>query len=283
MSSIDLTAGVPLRGRAVPLIRGGRGSTIALAAAALIFVVALAAPLLAPHDPSAPVGPELSGPGVHYLFGTDEVGRDILSRALFGLRATWFASLAVVGSGVIIGALVGLVAGMSGGLIDSFLMRATDAFLALPAPLLAIAVVSALGPSLRNSLLALAIVWWPLYARIVRGEVRTLLTRPFYEAAQLAGIGRLRRAVRHLLPGAMAPVLVAASLDVGLVILALASLSFLGLGSPEPAPELGAMVARGLPYLLDSWWVPLMPALTVFVVALVANMAGDALRDRLAR
>lgn len=283
MSTVELTTGVALRGRAASLLQSGKGSRVALGAAVLIFVVAVAAPLLAPHDPSAPVGPELSGPSAHYLLGTDEVGRDILSRVLFGLRSTWFASLAVVGSGVIIGALVGLVAGMSGGILDTLLMRTTDAFLALPAPLLAIAVVSALGPSLRNSLLALAIVWWPLYARIVRGEVRALLTRPFYEAARLGGISRVRRAVRHLLPGAVAPVLVAASLDLGLVILALASLSFLGLGSPDPAPELGAMVARGLPYLLENWWVPVMPACAVFLIALVANMAGDALRDRFAR
>jgi peptide/nickel transport system permease protein len=203
----------------------------------------------------------------------------VLSRVLFGMRTSWLAALLVIASGVIIGGIVGLVAGAAGGWIDTVLMRTTDAFLALPGPILAMAVVAALGPSLEHTLVAVMIVWWPFYARIVRAEIWTLAARPHVEAARLAGAGRWRIAVRHLLPGAIPATLVTASLDVGNLVLTLAGLSFLGLGAPAPAPELGAMVARGLPYLLEQWWVPIMPGLAVMLLALIANLAGDGLRD----
>jgi ABC-type dipeptide/oligopeptide/nickel transport system permease subunit len=257
----------------------GRGSRAALIAFGLLFLIVLIGPALAPHSPTVPAGPQLQSPSLSFPMGTDQVGRDIFSRCLYGLRSTWWSAAAVIASGVLIGSLVGVVAGMSAGWLDGLLMRITDVFLALPAPILSIAVVSALGPSLRHTLIALAIVWWPLYARIVRGEVRALVARPFYDSARLSGLGRFRRAVRHLLPGAVPPVIVAASLDVGLLVLTLAGLSFLGLGAPQPAPELGSMVAQGLPYLLDQWWVPVMPAFVVFILAFVSNFAGDAFRD----
>jgi peptide/nickel transport system permease protein len=160
-------------------------------------------------------------------------------------------------------------------------MRFTDLFLALPAAVLVIAVVAALGPSLRNTLLAVAIVWWPWYARIVRGEVRAQAVRSHVDAARLAGVGRTRLALRHLLPGAFPAVLVTASLDVGSLVLILAGLSFIGLGSPPPAPELGAMTARGMPYLFGHPWIALAPAIAVFLLAFAANLAGDGLRDLL--
>jgi peptide/nickel transport system permease protein len=221
----------------------------------------------------------MSKPFGHFLLGTDDVGRDVLSRVLFGLRASWFSALAVIASGVLIGGIIGLIAGAAGGWIDGILMRITDMFLALPGPILAIAVVAALGPSLQHTLIAVMIVWWPFYARIVRGEVRALAARPHIEAARLAGTGRMRIAFRHLLPGAIPATVVTASLDVGNLVLTLSALSFLGLGAPSPAPELGAMAARGLPYLLEQWWVPVMPGLGVLVLALAANLAGDGLRD----
>jgi peptide/nickel transport system permease protein len=158
-------------------------------------------------------------------------------------------------------------------------MRFTDVFLALPGPVLAIAVVAALGPGFTHTLIAVAIVWWPFYARIVRGEVKALAARPHIEAARLSGVGRVRIAVRHLLPGAVPATVVTASLDVGNLVLTLAALSFLGLGAPAPAPELGAMSARGLGFLLTQWWIPVIPGIAVFVLALVANLAGDGLRD----
>ncbi|MCU1691782.1 MAG: binding-protein-dependent transport system inner rane component [Frankiales bacterium] len=250
-----------------------------------VTLVLLLAPLLAPHSGTAPSG---AGPFVSLfhggaLLGTDDLGRDLLSRTLLGARASWLSALLVVASGVLVGGLVGLVAAVRGGWVDGLLMRVTDLFLALPGPVLTIAVVVALGPSLGHVLLAVALVWWPWYARIVRGEVRVLLARPHVDAARLAGVGPLRLARRHLLPGAVPAVLVAASLDVGNLVLALAALSFLGLGAPPPTPELGAMAASGLPYLLGHPWVAAVPATAVFALALVANLAGDAVRDRLDR
>jgi peptide/nickel transport system permease protein len=200
---------------------------------------------------------------------------------LLGLRTSWLSALAVIGAGAAFGALVGALAGAFGGVVDMVLMRLTDLFLALPAPVLAIAVVAAMGPSLVHTLIALSVVWWPWYSRIVRGEVRALAARPHAEAARLAGVGRMRLVVRHLLPGAVAPVVVTMSLDVGNLILALAGLSFIGLGAPAPAAELGAMSARGLDYLFGHPWVPIAPAAGVALLALAANLLGDLVNRRL--
>jgi peptide/nickel transport system permease protein len=246
----------------------------------VVTMIAVAVPVLAPHDPLLPVGMPLQAPGKGgFLLGTDSVGRDILSRVLFGVRSSWFAALVVVAVGLFIGGLVGVIAGTAGGWLDSLLMRITDGFLSLPAPVLAIAVVAALGPSFAHTLIAVSIVWWPFYARLVRGEVARLAARPHVEAAKLAGVSHIRLAGRHLLPGAVPNALVAASLDLGTLILTLAALSFLGLGQSQPAPELGADSARNLSYFLQQWWVPVMPGLGVLVLALVGNIAGDCLRN----
>jgi peptide/nickel transport system permease protein len=246
----------------------------------LMTLVVLLAPVISPHDPLTPVGAPLVHPGDGgFLLGSDSIGRDVLSRCLYGMRASWFAALVVIAGGVLVGGLIGLIAGAAGGWIDNVLMRITDGFLALPAPVLAIAVVAALGPSFTHTLLAVSIVWWPFYARIVRGEIRKLAARPHVEAARLAGAGRMRIAFRHLLPGAIPATVVTASLDVGNLVLTLAGLSFLGLGQSAPAPELGADSARNLSVLLQQWWVPVMPGLAVVLLALVGNIAGDGVRN----
>jgi peptide/nickel transport system permease protein len=253
-------------------------------AAASLFVivtlVALLAPVISPHSPLTPAGAPLLAPGKGgFLLGSDSIGRDILSRSLYGMRASWFAALAVVAIGVIIGGLVGLIAGSIGGWVDNVLMRITDGFLALPAPVLAIAVVAALGPGFTHTLIAVSIVWWPFYARIIRGEIRNLAARPHVEAARLAKAGKLRIAFRHLLPGAIPATLVTASLDLGNLVLTLAGLSFLGLGQSAPAPELGADAARNLTFLLQEWWIPVIPGIAVMLLALVGNIAGDGVRN----
>lgn len=246
----------------------------------LVTLVALAAPVLAPHGPLTPVGqPELPPGSSGFLLGSDTVGRDILSRVLYGARTSWLAALAVVGLGLLIGGIIGLIAGASGGWVDNVLMRITDGFLALPAPVVAIAVVAALGGGLFHTLLAVSVVWWPFYARIVRGEIRTLAARPHVEAARLAGAGRVRVALRHLLPGAVPSAAVTASLDIGKLVLTLAGLSFLGLGASAPAPELGADTARNLSYLLQDWWIPVVPGVVVALLSLAANVAGDGIRN----
>jgi peptide/nickel transport system permease protein len=270
------------RGRPTILRAHGRLDLAAASLLVLVTLIALLAPVLAPHNPIQPVGLPMQSPGSGgFLLGTDSIGRDILSRVLFGWRSSWFAALAVIASGLLVGGLIGLVAGTLGGVTDTVLMRITDGFLALPAPVVAIAVVAALGGGFVHTLIAVAVVWWPFYARIVRGEIRLLAARPHVEAARLAGAGRLRIAVRHLLPGAVPAAVITASLDVGNLVLTLAALSFLGLGQPQPAPELGADTAHNLTYLLQQWWIPVMPGIAVMVLALAANIAGDGVRNLL--
>jgi peptide/nickel transport system permease protein len=266
--------------RAVAGRTHGIWDKIAASLLVVITLVALLAPLLAPHDPLAPVGQPESPPGTAgFPLGTDSIGRDMLSRVLYGMRASWLAALGVVALGLLIGGIIGLIAGSSGGWVDNVLMRITDGFLALPAPVVAIALVASLGASFMHTLIAVSIVWWPFYARIIRGEIRSLAARPHVEAARLAGAGRTRVALKHLLPGAVPAAVVTASLDIGNVILTLAGLSFLGLGQPAPAAELGADSARNLSYLLQDWWIPVIPGLAVMFLSLAANLAGDGIRN----
>lgn len=256
-----------------------RTERVALWVAALGLLAAMIAPGLAPHGPTALVGVPLSPPSGAHLLGTDDQGREMLARILYGVRTSVLSAAVIIASGVIIGGIIGLIAGIAGGVVDAVLMRLTDLFLALPGPLLVLAIVGALGPSLKHTLIGVAIVWWPWYARVVRGQARQTMTLPHVEAARLAGLSRLRVALVHVLPSSFGPVIVTASLDVGNVILLLASLSFLGLGSPDPASELGSMTARGLTYLFTNWNVAVFPAAAVFILVFVANFAGDAVRD----
>lgn len=262
-----------------PLARPTAWAVIGLLVA--VTLVALFARLLAPYNPIQPVGainlPPLS-PG--HLLGTDGIGRDLLSRTLIGIQVSWLSALVVVASGLLIGGTVGLIAGATGGWVDSLLlMRITDLFLALPGALVAIAIVAALGSGLTNTLIGVALVWWPYYARIVRGEVKALAARPHVEAARLAKASRTRILTRHLLPGVVPTAVITASLDIGNVVLLLAALSFLGLGQRAPAPELGADTARTLSQLLSQWWVPGIPGLAVLLLTLIANLGGDAIRS----
>lgn len=278
----------PLAGRAGRSKRRPAGhipmaDKVALGAAGLLVIALVILPPVLPHGSTGLAGTPLTAPGGAHLFGTDEQGHELLTRVAYGMRTSVLAAAVVIASGVLIGGLIGLVAGIAGGIVDAVLMRFTDLFLALPGPLLVLAVVAALGPSLTHTLVGVGVVWWPWYARITRGQVHATVARPHVEAARLAGLGRIRIALRHVLPGAFSPLIVTASLDVGNVVLLLASLSFLGLGSPDTTPELGAMTARGLTYLLTSWWVAVIPAAAVFVLAFVGNFAGDAIRDLMER
>lgn len=274
------------RTRVVPRWRG-RGwvqdsrisHRLAFAALALVILVAILGPLFDPHNPLLAAGQSYQSPNASFPFGTDDAGRDMLSRCLSGMRVTLFYGIAIVAVGLVIGGTVGLIAGAAGGWLDTVLMRTTDLFLALPAAVLSIAVVAAIGPSLFHTFLAIALFWWPYYARLIRVEVKALAARPHNEAAKLAGVSRRRRLLRHLLPGAIPTAIVAASLDLGAAIILLATLSFLGLGAQAPSPELGSMTASGLADLQTAWWIPAIPGLLVFVMILVANMAGDAVRD----
>jgi peptide/nickel transport system permease protein len=264
---------------------GGLGwvERVVFRVAALLVLILIVLPPLLPYDPTALVDQPLLGPSWVHPFGMDDLGRDLLSRVIYGMRMSLTSAILVIASGVVLGGMIGLVAGMAGGLLDAALMRLTDLFLALPGPLLVLAIVAALGPSLEHTLIGVAVVWWPWYARVVRGQVRATVGMAHVETARLVGLGRVRIALRHVLPHAFGPVIVTASLDIGNVILLLASLSFLGLGSPDPASELGAMTARGLTYLLTNWWVAVIPAAAVFLLTFIANFAGDGVRDLMER
>ncbi len=282
---------IPVRGltKALSVITGpgrkaGRGDLVALAGFILLALAAVLAPVLAPYDPTLPAGDAFLSPGsAGHLLGTDALGYDILSRLLYGLRASLLAAAIIIASGVIVGGGIGLLAGAIGGWVDNLLMRVTDLFLALPGMVIAMAVSAALGAGFWTALLGVALVWWPMYARLVRGEVKAWAARPHMEAARLAGISAPRRVLRHLLPGVTSTIVVTASLDVGGLVVAMAGLSFIGLSSPAPAPELGAMAAQGMQYLLQFWWIPVMPGLAVLLLALLAGLAGDAIRDLIAR
>jgi len=248
---------------------------ISLVVVVIVGTVALLGPLFAPYDPVARMADPFLGPGGTHWLGTDESGRDILSRLLYGMRSTWVSVIVVLVVTGTIGAVVGTIAGTAGGWIDNVLMRVDDLLLSLPGPLIAIAVVAALGPSLTNTLIGVALVWWPWYARIVRNEVRSIGARPHVEAARLRGSSGWRLGRRHLFPGALPPLLVTISLDVATLILTLTALSFLGLGAPPPEPELGSMLASSVSYVLVHPFIPIVISVAVTLLALAGNLLGD--------
>lgn len=255
-----------------------RGAIVVLG---LITLVAIMAPWITPEDPFIRVAEAYLPPSAQYPFGTDEIGRDLLSRIILGVQLTWLPGLTIIVISLCIGALVGLLAGALGGWVDTLLSRLTDLFLVLPSTLIALAVVAALGPGLVNTMVAIVIFWWPWYARISRAEIVSQAARPHVEAARLAGVSGARLLWRYLLPGAIPALLVTATLDVANVVLVLSLFSFLGLGLPSPAPELGAMTARTLDNLTVQWWLPILPATVIMALCLAANLAGDGLRSSL--
>lgn len=218
-------------------------------------------------------------PSLVHWFGTDQLGRDVLSRVIMGAKPALTASLLVVAIAVIIGVPLGAIAGYRGGWLDEILMRITEIFQAFPPLLLAMVTVAILGPSLTNVGIALAVSWWPWYARLVRAEARSLRDRPFVEAARSIGVPTWRILSRHVLRNSLTPILVQGTVDVGSVILAVGSLAFIGLGAQPPAPDWGLMVAEGRGVIFTSWWISTFPGLAIFLATLGFNLLGDALRD----
>lgn len=263
------------------LRRVGWLERIGLAGVLAITLIALIGPLVLPYDPMLRVGAAYLPPSATFWFGTDEIGRDLFSRVLLGVRYTWLPGLAVIGVSLLIGTSVGVFAGMVGGWVDTLLQRVVELFLVLPSTLIALAVVAALGPGLLNTMIAITIFWWPWYARMSRDEVRRIRARPHVEAARIAGVRGPRLMFRYLLPGAAPALAVAATLDVANIILTLSVISFLGLGLPAPAPELGAMTSRSVDSLTTYWWLPIIPALAIFLMSMLANLAGDGIRSAL--
>lgn len=231
-------------------------------------------------DPIRMVARRLQPPGAEHWFGTDALGRDVLSRTLHGARLSLLMSGAVIVAAVAIGTTLGALAGYVGGLLDGVLMRLVDITLSFPPILLAMAVTASLGPGLENAAIAMIIVWWPVYARLMRGQVLAVKGREHVEAAIAGGAGHGRTLVKHVLPLCWSPVLVNATMDFGQVVLLTASLSFIGLGASPPTPEWGSMISEGAIHFYQ-WWICAGPGMAILTVVLGFNFLGDGLRDYL--
>jgi peptide/nickel transport system permease protein len=242
------------------------------------IVIAIFAPLIAPHDPLAQSFPPSQSPSLHYPFGTDELGRDVLSRVIYGSRVSLPIALALVAIAMTIGSIVGAVAGYFRGVPDGVLMRATDLVFAFPAIILAMVVAAVLGRGLFNAALAIVVVAWPSYARVVRSLVLSIGDSEYVQSSRLLGATSRRTLVRDVLPNVAGPVFVLATLDLATAILLLSGLSFLGLGAQPPTAEWGSMVAEGTQYF-QWWWIGTFPGLAIFTVVLAFNFLGDSLRD----
>jgi peptide/nickel transport system permease protein len=270
------------------LVRAARTNPLITAGGlivALIFVVAVFAPLIAPYpaDAGSATHPEnaLLAPSMAHLFGPDQVGRDVFSRVVYGARISPVIALVVLLLACAAGIPLGVAAGYFGGATDEVIMRVTDVFLAFPSLLLALAFVAVLPASLTVVTIAIAITWWPWYARLIRGQAASVAGRPYVEACRALGIPRWRILLRHVLPNSVTPLIVQVSLDAGGVILTISALSFLGLGAQDPVPEWGLMVAEGDNYFTTAWWLVTFPGLAILVTALAFNLLGDGLRDAL--
>jgi peptide/nickel transport system permease protein len=259
--------------------RHGRALTAAaITILALWAVVAVAAPLLAPFDPLVQSGPYYTPPSSAHWLGTDQLGRDILSRIIYGARLSLPLAVVIVALALAIGGTLGLLAGYVGRWVDESLMRLTDLVFAFPPIILAMVVTAAFGPSARNAVLALVLVSWPTYARVVRSAVLSIRSSDFLQASRLLGVGPWQALRRDVVPGSVGPSVVLASLQLGDAVLMLASLSFLGLGPRPPAPEWGAMIAAGANDL-SKWWVSIIPGIAILTAVLAFNLLGDAVRD----
>jgi len=276
----------PIRRTPVPvleLLRGHRRVAASFVLVAILFLVAVLSPVMSPHDPLA-VSPDSSylpplTPG--HVLGTDELGRDLLSRILWGARVSLPVAFVAVAVGLFGGGLIGLVSGYAGGITDLLLMRLVDALLAFPGLILAIAVVAALGPGLRNAMIAIGIVAVPVYARLVRAVVLQLKQMEFVVATRSLGATPLRLILRHLIPNLLNPIIVQVSLSAGFAILAEATLSFLGLGAQLPTPDWGQMINSGASFLNNDPWLAIVPGAAISITVYSFNLLGDSLRDAL--
>ncbi|OSN01174.1 MULTISPECIES: ABC transporter permease [Lonsdalea] len=245
-----------------------------------VLLVSLAAPLLTPYPPGfQDLANRLAPPSAAHWLGTDELGRDVLSRILYGGRTTLGMVIAVVAITAPVGLLVGCVAGYAGGLLDKALMRVTDIFLSFPRLVLALAFVAAMRPGVESAILAIALTAWPPYARLARAETLQVRNSDFIAASRLCGASALRIILRHIMPLCVPSLIVRVTLDMSAIIITAASLGFLGMGAQPPSPEWGTMIATARRFLFSEWWVPLMPCIAIFVTSLAFNFLGDGLRD----
>jgi len=248
---------------------------------ALVTLLAILAPILSPHGPTEQVARRLLEPSSDYLLGTDEFGRDIFSRVIYGSRISLYVGLISVSLALVSGGVLGLIAGYAGGRIDTLLMRFVDILFAIPSLVLAIVIAGLLGPSLTNAMIAIGIVYAPIYARLVRGEVLTVRNQLYIESARASGVTDLGMVVRHILPNITATLIVQTTLLLSTAILAEAALSFLGLGTQPPDPSWGTMLGSGRRYMELTPWVAIAPGIAIVITVLGFNLLGDGLRDAL--
>ncbi|HEY3310042.1 MAG TPA: nickel transporter permease [Anaerolineales bacterium] len=263
-------------------MRALRRNPMAMAGLSVIIfwaLVALFAPTIAPYGPlTQKIASRLQPPSAEYWFGTDELGRDVFSRVVYGARISVPIGFVVIIFAMTVGSLIGASAGYLGGLFDLLIMRVADITLAFPSIVLALAIAAILGPGITNALIAMVLVWWPEYARLMRGQVLSIKNNDYVTASRALGMSQAGILFRHILPNTFAPILVKASLDAGSAILNIAALSFIGLGAVPPTPEWGAMISLGR-YKFYSWWLTTYPGLAIVSVVLGYNFFGDGVRD----
>jgi peptide/nickel transport system permease protein len=260
--------------------RSHRLAMVGLSVLLGLVLMAVLAPWIATHDPLAQdLVARLSPPGPEHWLGTDELGRDLFSRIVYGARTTLYIITVVAAMIGPVGLLVGTVAGVWGGRVDALLMRVTDVFLAFPGLILALAFVAVLGPGLENALIAISLTGWPGIARLARAETLTVRSRDFIHAVTLQGGSRVRIIAHHVIPMCLPSVIVRLTLSMSGIILTAAGLGFLGLGARPPEPEWGSMLSTGRRFMLDNWWLAAMPGTAILVVSLACNLLGDGLRD----
>ena len=259
--------------------------TLGTAVTATIVIMGILAPWITPYPQDAGFatdpGATLLPPSGQHWFGTDQVGRDVYTRVVYGVRLSIGTTVFVLVVAAVVGLAVGLVAGFSGGRLDAFLMRVTDVFLAFPALLLAVALAAVLSPSGWHAAIAIAVTWWPWYARLARGQAAAIRGQGYSDAARVLGASRTRQIVRHVLPNASTPVFVQMSLDAAGIILTASTLSYLGLGAQDPTPEWGLMVSQGQSLATTAWWVVTFPGLAILTAAVAFNFIGDGLQTAL--
>jgi len=287
MLTVNATHNHPSRRREVlrslNLVFGNPLTTLGLVIIVVLLLTAIFAPVLAPYPDQGKglsnLKERLAAPSWNHPLGTDNLGRDIFSRILFGARISLQAAVFVVLIVVVIGVPLGLIAGYFGGKTDELIMRFADMILAFPSLLLAIAIVASLGPSLFNALFAISIPWWPWYTRLMRSQVISIKEMQFIESARAIGVSRWRIMFRHILPNCLSPIIVQATLDMGYIILAIASLGFLGLGTQPPAADWGVMVSEGREYFMKQWWISTFSGAAIFLTVLAFNLLGDGIRE----
>jgi ABC-type dipeptide/oligopeptide/nickel transport system permease subunit len=278
----DLAAPPRRRSRILDKFVKNRSAVLGGTLVVFFIVAAVAAPYVAPFDPVKPAfGSIRKAPSLLHLFGTDELGRDMLSRMLLGARASIMAGVVSVAIAVLLGLPFGLIAGYFGGLIDAAISRATEAMLAIPFLILAIALAAFLGPSLTNAMIAIGLSAMPIFVRLTRGQVMSVKAEDFVEGARAIGLPDFWIILRYILPNVMAPVLVQATLTVAAAIIAEASLSFLGLGQQPPHPSWGSMLNTAKNFIEQAPWMSIFPGSAIFLIVLGFNLLGDGLRDAL--